>query len=760
MSAALEILKKASASSSAAPPPAHSASGATPAPSIPVPTLGARKPIVPPPTVAPKVKQTILKFADAEFTEDDRRVLLSVYASHTRANDGNLRPESREHILVLTNTIAEESADTAVPLDRQHLFIFIKPFSDSGAFIRLDSPESARLYGVKTLTSTLELATTVLGNRFWGTAVRLLQRSIERFIGVPSNGSIAVAPESVATYDELANHYLEHVNSFSLHKQLGEAERTGKIGVCARRAIRNTSNAVTFACMAHPKMTGHFWVARYRLEVGPSAPAPAPASRGAVTPVVNEEAPAKATEEAAAPTAAKEDQVMSERAPVEARTPRGDNESGEGEEEESLVLEGDIHPQAHDGGEEEEGDNQEEVSGGAEDGEEQDNEAMEGENVAGPEPVSVPEEPRKAITWDPSVKEPRGAAVRKAKRSQSAGGGRRKPARTEEEVEARREERRAKDRESQRIKRAREREEREIERAKKESLASSYLAQEVEKAERAKEKEIAARQVAAAATGGGDDDDFESDGHRAASKRARKAPAAAAALPTPSTPKRGKRARSEETPVVHVDMSDDDEEGKKNANGKKAKDAEEDRARDQPPSISGEDSRRRASPLSIPFNIFAKPRYEVKIVRDAAGRPSRPIRFVMQDDTVPPTVRTILTPELGPAAGQVRFELESADVEPEEIERIMAIVQRPLVNPLARGPGYWYFAMQASKAGDIIVEDCGRAVLITDDSPARTLKGPELLPYIDDISAIYAMRGIGHARQQLEAAHHSGAPSR
>lgn len=726
-----------------------------------MPTLGVRKPIVPPPTVAPKVKQTILKFADAEFTEEDRRVLLSVYASHTRANDGNLRPESREHILVLTNTIAEESAATTVPLDRQHLFIFIKPFSDSGAFIRLDSPESVRLYGVKTLTSTLELATTVLGNRFWGTSVRLLQRSIERFIGEPPKGSIAVAPETVATYDELANHYLEHVNSFSLHKQLGEAERTGKIGVCARRAIRNTSNAVTFACMAHPKMTGHFWVARYRLEVGPSAPAPAPAPRGAVTPVVNEEAPAKATEEAAAPIATKEDQVMSERAPVEARTARGDKEAGEGEEEESLVLEGDIHPQVHDGGEEE-GDNQEEVSGGgAEDGEEQDNEAMEGENVAAPEPVSVPEEPRKAITWDSTVKEPRGAAVRKAKRTQSAGGGgggRRKPARTEEEVEARREERRAKDRESQRIKRAKEREEREIERAKKESLASSYLAQEVAKAERAKEKEIAARQVAAAATGD-DDDDFEADGHRAPSKRACKAPAAAAGLPTPITPKRGKRARNEETPVVHVDMSDD-EEGKKNANGKKAKEAEEERARDQPPSISSEDARRRAAPLSIPFNIFAKPRYEVKIVRDAAGRPSRPIRFVMQDDTVPPTVRTILTPELGPAAGQVRFELESADVEPEEIERIMAIVQRPLVNPLARGPGYWYFAMQASKAGDIIVEDCGRAVLITDDSPVRTLKGPELLPYIDDISAIYAMRGIGHARQQLEAAHHSGAPSR
>lgn len=767
MAAALEILKKASApgSSAAAPPP-----------SIPVPTLGTRKSIIPPPTVAPKVKQTVIKFSDAEFTEEDRKVLHSVYANHLRANENDLRPECREHILILADTLDEEKRSPAHALDRQNLFIFVKPFdSSSGAFVRIDSKDAFQMYGAKTLVSALELATIVLGERFWSGSVHLLERSLQRFIGEQVKGSIEVALEDIETYDELATHYLEHANAFSLHKQLADAEGTGKIGVCARRAIPNTTNTVTFACMAHPKMTGHLWVGRYRFVAGPNAsaaiedstpapvskPEPAPAPIVAAAPaakVVAVEPEAKKAPEPVVATPAKEDQVMKEK----------EKEEEAAQEEESLALDGDIEPVDRNAENDEEEEDDEDADAekdkhtndNEEDGEEsnnndnndnEDEDDEDDEKSAEPEPGSGSAKRKKSITWDAGVKEPRGPGVPKSKRNQSVGGGagngRRKVARTAEEIEARKEERRAKDREAQRIKRAKEREARELAKAKKESLASAYLAAEVAKAERAKEKEIAAKKQESAA----EEDDFEPEDAATSTKRKPKAPAAAAVA---SAPKRGKRAKADKSEVIDLDSGDGEqqEKKKKNAEADKPKEAE---IPPPPPSIDGLEAQRR-SRSSIPHNIFATPRYEVKLVRDAAGRPSRPIRFVMQDNKFPPTSRTILTPELGPAANQVRFELENSytGLDAEEIERIMAIVQRPLVDPLARGPGYWFFSMQATQAGDIIVDDCGRAVLITDDSPARTLKGPQLVPYIDDISALYELRGIGYARQQLETAHH------
>jgi hypothetical protein len=737
MSAALEILKKASAPGSSAAHPVQA-----PPPSIPVPTLGTRKSIIPPPTVAPKVKQTIIKFADAEFTEEDRKVVQSVYVNHQRANETDLRPESREHILILADTLEEENTSPAHALDRQNLFILIKRFDDSSAFVRLDSREAVHLYGSKTLVSTLELATIVLGERFWSGSVHLLERSLQRYIGENVKGSITVAAEDLATYDEFAKHYLEHVNAFHLSKQLAEAEGTGKIGVCARRSIPNTTNLVTFACMAHPKMMGHLWVGRYRFVAGPRAvapkedAAPAPVSKPEPTPApvvhtaaaekVAIEAETKKAPEPVVAMPAKEDQVMKE---------KEEEEKEVAEEEESLVLEGGVESAEH------EEENDEENSG--DEGEESNDD----EKSAEPEIGSGSGKRKKSITWDSAVKEPRGAAVPKSKRTQNVGGGvgngRRKISRTPEEIEARKEERRAKDREAQRIKRAKEREARELAKAKKESLASAYLAEEVAKAERAKEKELAAKQQDEAVV---EDDDFEPVETVAVSKRKTKAPAAA------STPKRGKRAKTDKPEVVDVDAPVEDEEKKDKEVEKPQEDIPE-----PPPSIDGEEAQRRRLRSMVPHNIFSKPRYDVTLVRDAMGRPCRPIRFAMQDNKFPPTARTILTAELAPVANQVRFELESIGLDAEEIERLMAIVQRPLANPLARPPGYWSFVMQATQAGDIIVDDCGRAVITTEDR-ARTLKGPQLVPYIDDISALYELRGIGYARQQLYNAHqHSGA---
>lgn len=749
MAAALEILKKASAPGSSATAP----------PSIPVPTLGTRKSIIPPPTVAPRVKQTVIKFSDTEFTEDDRKVMHSVYENHVRANDNDLRPECREHILILADTLDEEKSSPAHALDRQNLFIFIKRFDNSShAFVRLDSKDAFHMYGAKTLVSTMELATIVLGERFWSGSVHLLERSLQRFISCEhAKGSITVALEDIETYDELATHYLEHANAFSLHKQLAEAEGTGKIGVCARRSILNTTNTVTFACMAHPKMLGHLWVGRYRFVAGPKASAattakedstPAPVSKPepahAATVAAIEAEPNKSPEAVVA-TPAKEDQVMKEK------------EEAEEEEEESLALDGDIESVDRDAeNNEEEGEDEKDKHDSEGDGGEESNnnndedEEEDDEKSAEPEPGSGSAKRKKSITWDADVKEPRGPAVPKSKRNQSVGGGvgngRRKAALTAEEVEARREERRAKDREAQRIKRATEKEARELAKAKKESLASAYLAEEVAKAERAKEKKLAAKKQESAAP---EEDDFESEEPATASKRKTKAPAAS------SAPKRGKRAKADKSEVIDVDSSDGEEQEKKKEETDKPKEAD---IPQPPPSIDGSEAQRR-SRLSIPHNIFAKPRYEVKLVRDEMGRPSRPIRFVMQDNTFPPTARTILTPELGPVASQVRFELESryTGLDVEEIERIMAIVQRPPADSLTCGPGYWFFSMQANQAGDIIVEDCGRAVLMTDDTPPRTLKGPQLVPYIDDISALYELRGIGYARQQLETAHQNSA---